>query len=102
MPVALKPSHTAVKDYYSALHQFGQLYIDHESAVRSAFQSLLATCGKRADPKLTLVPEYRIKRAKSSVIVDGALIDDYKLPHGYWEAKDEKDDLKREVERKLN
>lgn len=102
MSLALKPSHAAVKDYYAALHQFGQLYIDHESAVRSAFQVLLAKCGQRSDPKLTLVPEYRIRRAKSSVIVDGALIDDYKLPHGYWEAKDEKDDLKKEVERKLD
>ncbi len=29
-------------------------------------------------------------------------MDLYHLPHGYWEAKDEKDDLAREVERKLD
>jgi len=34
MSLALKPSHTAVKAYYETLHQFGQLYIDHEGAVR--------------------------------------------------------------------
>ena len=34
--------------------------------------------------------------------MDGALVDLYHLPHGYWEAKDEKDDLAREVERKLD
>jgi|SRR5579884_1143973 len=103
MSLALKPSHTAVKAYYETLHQFGQLYIDHEGAVRSAFQALLAKCGQRAEPKLTLVPEYRIARAKkSSVIVDGALVDLYHLPHGYWEAKDEKDDLLKEVQRKLD
>src|SRR5205807_1438271 len=34
-------------------HQFGQLYIDHEGAVRSAFQTLLAECGQRADPSIT-------------------------------------------------
>ena len=103
MSLALKPSHTAVKAYYETLHQFGQLYIDHEGAVRSAFQTLLAKCGQKAQPKLTLVPEYRIARAKkSSVIVDGALVDLYHLPHGYWEAKDEKDDLLREVQRKLD
>src|SRR5438132_2393146 len=84
------------------LHQFGQLYIDHEGAVRSAFQDLLAKCGRKAKPPLTLVPQYRIERARSSVIVDGALVDLYHLPHGYWEAKDEKDDLAREVERKLD
>ncbi|HWH58405.1 MAG TPA: hypothetical protein VN682_12290 [Terriglobales bacterium] len=103
MSLDLKPSHSAVKAYYETLNQFGQLYIDHEGAVRSAFQTLLAKCGQRASPKLTLVPEYRIARAKkSSVIVDGALVDLYHLPHGYWEAKDEKDDLAKEVQRKLD
>src|SRR5437867_530431 len=102
MSLDLKPSHASVKDYYDTLHQFGQLYIDHEGAVRSAFQDLLAKCGRKAKPPLTLVPEYRIERARSSVIVDGALVDLYHLPHGYWEAKDEKDDLAREVERKLD
>ncbi len=102
MSLALKPTHATVKAYYETLHQFGQLYIDHEGAVRSAFQTLLAKCGQRATPKLTLVPEYRIKRTKSSVIVDGALVDLYHLPHGYWEAKDEKDDLLKEVQRKLD
>jgi N-6 DNA Methylase len=103
MSLSLKPTHATVKAYYETLHQFGQLYIDHEGAVRSAFQTLLAKCGQRADPKLTLVPEYRIKRARgSSVIVDGALVDLYHLPHGYWEAKDEKDDLLKEVQLKLD
>jgi predicted helicase len=101
MSLSLKPNHATVKAYYETLHQFGQLYIDHEGAVRSAFQTLLAKCGQKATPKLTLVPEYRIERARSSVIVDGALVDLYHLPHGYWEAKDEKDDLLKEVERKL-
>src|SRR5438552_6437686 len=102
MSLDLKPSHASVKAYYDTLHQFGQLYIDHEGAVRSAFQDLLAKCGRKAKPPLTLVPEYRIERARSSVIVDGALVDLYHLPHGYWEANDEKDDLAREVERKLD
>lgn len=103
MSLSLKPTHSAVKVYYETLHQYGQLYIDHEGAVRSAFQTLLAKCGQRTEPKLTLVPEYRIKRARgSTVILDGALVDLYKLPHGYWEAKDEKDDLAKEVERKLD
>jgi len=37
----LKPTHKLVKNYYQALGQFGQLNIDHEMAVRSAFQDLL-------------------------------------------------------------
>jgi hypothetical protein len=54
MPLALKPTHATVKAYYESLHQFGQLYIDHEGAVRSAFQTLLAKCGRKAKPPLTL------------------------------------------------
>jgi predicted helicase len=99
----LKPTHAAVKNYYAALHQFGQLYIDHEMAVRSAFQDLLATCGRKL--KLTLVPEFRIERTRArsnSIIVDGALLDTFHLAHGYWEAKDEKDDLDREIKSKLD
>ena len=102
MPLALKPTHATVKAYYETLGQFGQLYIDHEGAVRSAFQTLLAKCGQRAEPKLTLVPEYQIKRKHISIRVDGALVDLYHLAHGYWEAKDEKDDLAKEVQRKLD
>lgn len=102
MSLSLKPGHAAVKAYYDTLNQFGQLSIDHEGAVRCAFQTLLAKCGQKTQPKLTLVPEYRIERARSSVIVDGAMVDLYHLPHGYWEAKDEQDDLGREVERKLD
>jgi predicted helicase len=102
MSLALKPTHATVKAYYETLHQYGQLHIDHEGAVRSAFQTLLAKCGQRAQPKLTLVPEYQIRRKHSSIRVDGALVDVYHLAHGYWEAKDEKDDLAKEVQRKLD
>jgi predicted helicase len=34
--------------------------------------------------------------------VDGALVDNFKLPHGYWEAKDTKDDLDREIQKKFD
>jgi hypothetical protein len=102
MSLSFKLTHATVKAYYETLHQYGQLYIDHEGAVSSAFAALLSQCGKRTEPRLTLVPQYRIERARSSVIVDGALVDLYHLPHGYWEAKDEKDDLAREVDRKLD
>ena len=101
MQLNLKPTHAPVTAYYQALGHFGHLYVDHEMAVRSAFQDLLSKCGRKV--QLTLVPEYRIERARgSSVIVDGALVDTFHLPHGYWEAKDEKDDLEKEVKLKLD
>ena len=34
-------------------------------------------------------------------MVDGALIDDFQLPHGYWEAKDIHDNLPMQVQRKF-
>ena len=42
--LSLKPSHKAVTAYYATLAQFEKLGIKHESAVRSAFQTLLDHC----------------------------------------------------------
>ena len=96
----LKPSHKSVKDYYAALDQFTHLNVTRETAVRSAFQALLEHCARQL--RWTLVPEHTVNpRASRRVIVDGALIDDFHLAHGYWEAKDEDDDLPAEVERKF-
>ena len=96
----LKPTHKLVKTYYEVLGQFGQLEIDHEGAVRSAFQNLLAGCGSKLD--LTLVPEYPFQPPKLHPIrIDGALLNPFKLAHGYWEAKDEHDDLETEIRRKF-
>lgn len=44
----LKPTHAAVKNYHAALHQFGQLYIDHEMAVRSVGKMITAYSGALA------------------------------------------------------
>lgn len=96
----LKPSQKHVRDYYEAQARFKSLRVSHETAVRSAFQSLLETCGQQFRWKL--VPEWPIRRAAArSLRVDGVLLDEYRLAHGYWEAKDEADDLAREVKKKL-
>ena len=96
----LKPTHKPIKDYYAALDQFNRLGVTHETAVRSAFQSLLQHCARQFN--WTLVPEHSMASVRNKrIAVDGALIDDFKLPHGYWEAKDEDDDLPSEVVRKF-
>ncbi len=96
----LKPTHKPVKAYYESLERFERLGVTHETAVRSAFQSLLETCGKPF--RWTLVPEHSIALPQNKRIrVDGALIDEFNLPHGYWEAKDSHDDLAIEVQRKF-
>ena len=96
----LKPTHKPVKAYYESLDQFDRLGVTHETAVRSAFQSLLESCGKQFG--WTLVPEHPMALNRNKrIVVDGALIDDFRLPHGYWEAKDIHDDLPTEVQRKF-
>ena len=96
----LKPTHKPVKTYYTALDQFAQLGITHETAVRAAFQSLLEHCARQCG--WTLVLEHAVStRRNKRIVVDGALIDNFRLIHGYWEAKDIHDDLPAEVDRKF-
>ena len=96
----LKPTHKSVKSYYAALDQFAKLDITHETAVRAAFQGLLAHCARQC--RWTLVPEYGVSTGRGRrIVVDGALVDDFRLTHGCWEAKDIDDDLPAEVERKF-
>ena len=111
----LKPTHKPVKAYYESLQRFESIGVSHETAVRSAFQTLLEYCGRQFD--WILVPEHSItpltehsitplirgaRGVKNKrIVIDGALIDTFQLPHGYWEAKDIHDDLPTEVLRKF-
>jgi hypothetical protein len=80
------------------LRQVGGTY--RESVVREAFKDLLKGWGRALD--LTFVPEYEIESpAKERRYVDGALVYGLRLPFGYWEAKDERDDLDAEIELKF-
>ena len=107
--LTLKPTHKPIRDYYTALDRYAQLSITHETAVRSAFQFLLESCGRQFD--WTLVPEHSISPfdkggqggsgQNKRIVIDGALIDGFRLIHGYWEAKDIHDDLPTEVVRKF-
>ncbi len=96
----LKPTHRAVSGYYLALAQFANVGARHESAVRAAFDQLIEAC---AGPlKWTLVREYELRRkAESSLRLDGALLDQYRLVHGCLESKDDADDLEDEMRAKL-
>src|SRR5271169_1155843 len=76
------------------LPQVGQLHFNDEAQVSDAFSKLLADCGRKLH--LTFIPQFPIQRARNRVIVDGALLDTFHLARGYWEAKDDKDDLDRE------
>jgi predicted helicase len=98
--LTLKPTHKAVSAYYDSLAKFEKIGIKHETAVRSAFQELLEICARQFDWKL--VPEYPLTRkGKSPLKADGALLDNYGLNHGLWEAKDSDDDLEKEIKSKF-
>ena len=71
-----------------------------ESVVREAFKDLLKRWGRALD--LTFIPEYEFEtRTKERRYVDGALLHMLRVPFGYWEAKDSKDDLDTEIEKKF-
>jgi len=95
----LKPQHKAVKDYYDALSNLATLRASHEGAVSSAFAVLLRHCARQFD--WTLIEQHQVRRNGHSIRVDGALVDNFKLVHGYWEAKDSDDDLGKEVKKKF-
>ena len=95
----LKPTHKPIRDYYEALEQYAQHNITHEGAVSNPFAFLLATCAKRVG--VTLEPQHAMRSPKGNrIVIDGAIIDPYKLPIAYWEAKDMDDDLQRAIQEK--
>ena len=96
----LKHTHKPIKDYYKALEQYEQHDLTHEGAVSNPFAILLDVCAKRVKATF-FVPQYpmRTKEGKR-IVIDGAIIDDYRLPIAYWEAKDMDDDLPKAIQEK--
>ena len=95
----LKPSHKAIRDYYATLQQYAQHGITHEGAVSSPFDTLLQACARQINA--TLVPQYPMRTPKGNrIVIDGAVLDEFRLPLAYWEAKDTDDDLRKAVEEK--
>lgn len=73
----------------------------NESTIRIAFHKLLSTYARARD--LELVAELAIKGRRGFTIrPDGTLKDDLRLDWGYWESKDEYDDLDLEISNKFD
>ncbi len=72
----------------------------NEGVVSAAFGKLLESWGRSLD--LTLVNQWEGKGPRGNNIrVDGALVPGVlRIPFGYWEAKDSKDDLDKEIAKK--
>lgn len=71
-----------------------------ETAVRFAFQKLLDEYAKSKDLRLIAEVSIKLKNGKT-VTPDGTLKDVLRLDHGYWESKDEADDINIEIQKKF-
>jgi predicted helicase len=85
--------------YYKELKKFERVEQSHEGTIKIAFQHLLENIAKQS--KWLLTQENLLKRGQKRIRLDGVLFDEANLPRGYWEAKDSKDDLDKEVQKKL-
>jgi len=95
-----RPTKKAIDLYEKSVAEFRQRGVQHEGAVRSAFQVLLDDCARQCGWKL--IPEYPVLRqGRRPLRVDGALVDQFNLSHGLWEAKDSADDLEKEIKAKF-
>jgi hypothetical protein len=91
-----------IQKYLNDLSDLKKVSGSHrESVVREAFKTLLKDWGKGEG--LLFIPEYEHTTAMDERrYVDGALVEpQLRLPVGYWEAKDTKDDLDAEIAKKF-
>ncbi len=94
------PGYPHIERYY----QDKQRLIDYggssnEQSIRAAFQNCLATYCRAHRENFELVPELR---TPDNVIPDGTVVDSLRQPRGHWEAKDLRDNLDLEIQRKFN
>ncbi|HEV2594217.1 MAG TPA: type ISP restriction/modification enzyme [Sphingomicrobium sp.] len=94
-------SHVLIQRYLDELSDLRRLSgTERETVVREAFKSLLKGWGRSHE--LKFIPEYPLTTANNDKrYIDGALVDPVRIPFGYWEAKDSKDNLDKEIERKF-
>jgi hypothetical protein len=94
-------SQVLINQYLAELDRLKKVGGTHrESVVREAFKDLLKGWGRQHD--LVFIPEYKLDSAtRDTRFVDGALLRELRVPFGYWEAKDERDDLDAEIAAKF-
>ena len=85
----------SIESYYKKLESLKH-YTTNESSIRGAFISLLDIYA--IDRDLTLIPELAYDKTN---IPDGTIKDKFRFDFGYWEAKDEKDNLDDEIDKKI-
>lgn len=90
-----------IHQYYNTVDQIIQYGGSRkETSIRVAFQNLLNDYCRSKDFILIPELEYKTKKGKT-VIPDGTIKDALRLDYGYWESKDQYDNLDLEIEKKL-
>jgi hypothetical protein len=92
---AISPQLKAIAQYYRDMERYRAEGVTHELALKTAFQTLLATLAD--DAGWMLIPEQRPDNGRRP---DG-MVRDRTFTRGYWEAKDTRDDLRQEVAKKI-
>lgn len=91
----------SIKQYHAELEKiihFGGT--KKETAIRNAFYSLLNEYAKQKG--LMLIPEISVKGSKGKTVTpDGTLKDSLRQDWGYWESKDEADNIDEEIDKKF-
>ena len=94
------PAYPHIEAYYAELRELiAAGGSDSELNIRPAFQNCLAAYCRDHREHLVLVPELR---ASPTATPDGAVRDALRMTRGWWEAKDARDDLDAEIQRKFN
>lgn len=94
-------SQSYIQDYLAELNKLKRVSgLKKETVVREAFKDLLKRFARQND--LVFIAEYPLETGrKKRIEVDGALLHSLRVPLGYYEAKDESDDLDEEIEKKF-
>ena len=94
------PSYPHIERYQAdkqRLIEFGGS--DNEQSIRRAFADCLDTYCREHREKLALIEELDASPGNRP---DGTVKDSLRMARGYWEAKDSRDDLDDEIQRKFN
>ena len=94
------PAYPHIQQYHDELRRLIEYGgSDNESSIRRAFAVCLNSYCRDHREKLALIDELAFR---GGVYPDGTVKDSLRMPRGYWEAKDTRDDLDSEIQRKFN
>lgn len=95
----LSPSDPIIKAYLADIQKLESQQVSHELGLKGPFQNLLDKAAKKRG--WTLVPELSTSSGGRRIVPDGTVRDEFRLPRGWWEAKDTSDNLETEIRKKL-